>query len=203
MKTAAKQEQMIAEKSRQSQTLARRHREVQEALASREALLDKLGAGLESIVVDTPVCALPFPPRRFSPSHLLMAHPLRLSLLCHTHTHTQVHKWRNAIRRLHEDFKTSREHASNDGGTASGSGSAAARRRRDKPDEGFAAEFHRQRNYLERSVRVLRTKAMREESKATSSTVTRLSENGLLLVEVRCLFSSSLHTGLAVAVCLL
>lgn len=147
------------------------------------------------------MCSFPSPLRRFSlPPPLLMARPLPLSPVCYTHT--QVHKWRNAIRRLHEDFKTSREHASNDGGTASGSGSAAARRRRDKPDEGFAAEFHRQRNYLERSVRVLRTKAMREESKATSSTVTRLSENGLLLVEVRCLFSSSVHTGLAVAVCL-
>lgn len=88
MKTAAKQEQMIAEKSRQSQTLARRHREVQEALASREALLDKLGAGLESIVVDTPVCALPSPLRRFSPSPLLMAHPpTPVTRLSYTHTH--------------------------------------------------------------------------------------------------------------------
>ena len=54
-------------------------------------------------------------------------------------------------------------------------------------EQAFAAEFHRQRNYLERSIRVLKSKAVREESKVGSLTSSRFSENGLLLVEINSL----------------
>ena len=173
IKTSQKQEQVINDRTRKVQSLRKRLKEAQESLTLKEQMLTKLRRGLETIVTETP-----------------------------------PNRWRSAIRKLHESVKSGRDGASGKVGTllfvvelahasarvqshittraVQSHGGAAANRKADS-EEGIAAEFHRQRDYLERSIRVLKNKAGREESKVTSSSSSRFAENGMLLVEINAL----------------